>query len=458
LAIDKLPDDVLLEIFDHHRGDNEYFTPKMWKPLVHVCQRWRNIVFASPQTLHLRLVCDVRTPARKLLNIWPPLPIVIRYSPNEDEGEGNVIAALEHYHRICWVVFKELTSHILERFTTVMQEPFLVLTGLRLQSLDELESVIPDTFMGGYTPQLQIFVLEGIAFPALPRFVSSATHLTKLQLQKVPDAGYVSPEAMGTCLSVLPELKELIIGFQSPQSRPRQITAPPLTRVTLPALTYFEFRGVSEYLEDLIARIITPKLDSLDIYFFLDLIFVIPQLNKFISITNTLKLCKRVYIELYPWSARITIESPTPLHLRFKCDRLDWRVSSMARLCGELFPHLSEVELLAVNGDPDLRVESQEDTDSTQWLELFRPFTAVQSLFVSKKLGPLIAQALQELTGDRVAEVLPSLQSLSLGGFKPNGAIQGILGPFFTARQLSGHHIIVKRWEQDPHWDRENDD
>jgi hypothetical protein len=125
----------------------------------------------------------------------------------------------------------------------------------------------------------------------------------------------------------------------------------------------------------------------------------------------------------------------------------------MARLCGELFPHLSEVELLAVNGDPDLRVESQEDIESTQWLELFRPFTAVQGLYVSKKLSPLIAQALQELTRERVAEVLPSLQNLSLGGFKPNGAIQGVLGPFFTTRQLSGHHITVKRWEQDPHWD-----
>ena len=458
MAIDVLPEDVLLEIFDHYRGDNEHFTPKMWKPLVHVCKRWRYTVFVSPQRLHLRLVCDVRTPVEELLDIWPLLPIVLRYSPNQDKGEGNVIAALKHHHRIPWIVFKELTSHVLQRFTAAMQEPFLALTGLRLQSLDEPGPAIPDTFLGGSAPQLQIFVLEGIAFPTLPRFVKSTTHLTKLQLQKIPDAGYISPEAMSTSLSVLPELEELVIGFQSPQSRPPSMNPPPSMRTTLPALTYFEFRGVSEYLEGLIARINTPKLHSLDIWFFLDLIFIIPQLNKFIGMTNMPKLCKRVYIELYPWSARITIESPTPLHLRFKCARLDWRVSSMARLCNELFPLLSEVKLLEVNGDPDLQVESQEAIESTQWLELFRTFTAVKGLYVSKKLGPLIAQALQELTDEGATEVLPSLQSLSLGGFKPYGTIEGVIEPFVNARQLSGHPITVKRWEQDPHWGPEDDD
>jgi len=436
-------------MFDHYRGDNEPFTLKMWKPLVHVCRRWRYIVFGSPLRLHLRLVCDVRTPVRKLLNIWPPLPIIIRYSPNEDEGVGNVIDALEHHHRISSIDFEGLTSHVLKRFITVMQEPLLVLTGLRLQCSDDLGSAIPDTFLGGSAPQLQILVLEGIAFPTFPGFVLPATHLTKLQLQKIPDAGYISPEVMVTCLSVLLELEELVIGFQS--SHPISRDPPPLTRVILPALTYFEFRGVREYLEDLVARIITPELHSLDIWFFLDLIFDIPQLRQFIHITNTLRLCKRVCIELYPWSARINVESPTPLHLGVKCERLDWQVSSMAQLCNGLIPLLSEVELLEVNGDPDLQVESEE-VDSRQWLELFHPFTAVQDLYVSKKLGPLIARA---LTKNMVTEVLPSLQRLYLEGPNSSGAIQEVLARFLAARHRP---IIVKRWEQDTHWDPEDDD
>ena len=43
-----LPDDALLEIFDFyvHRG-KPFF--ERWYTLLHVCRRWRPIVFASPR-------------------------------------------------------------------------------------------------------------------------------------------------------------------------------------------------------------------------------------------------------------------------------------------------------------------------------------------------------------------------------------------------------------------------
>lgn len=458
VTIDKFPEDVLLEIFDHCRGDSEHCIPKVWIPLVHVCRSWRQIVFASPRHLRLLLICDLKTPVQKLLDIWPPLPVVVRYSFN-DEGDGkDVIAALRNHHRISWIVFKGLTSNVLERLTAVMQEPFPALTGLHLESSDETGPIIPDAFLGASSSQLQNVFLEGMAFPALPRFVASATRLTKLRLQHIPDTGYISPEAMTTCLAALPRLEELFIGFQSPQTHPPPMPPLPLTRAILPALTYFEFRGVSEYLEDFIARIDTPRLYSLDIWFFMDLIFAIPQLNNFIHNANRFELCKRAYIELYPWSAMISIESPIPLHLRFKCDRLDWRLSSIIRLCDELFPFLSEVEYLEINGDPDPQVEPQVDMEPTQWLELFQPFPAVQCLYLSKKLGPPIARALRELAEEGVAEVLPSLCSLSFGGLQPNGVMLGVIEPFITARQLSGHPIAVTRWEEDSQWDPRDDD
>jgi hypothetical protein len=78
VPIHVLPDDILLGILDQYRGNNKYFTPKMLKPLVHVCRRWRDIIFASPRCLHLRLVCDVRTPVKKLLDVWPAWPIIVR--------------------------------------------------------------------------------------------------------------------------------------------------------------------------------------------------------------------------------------------------------------------------------------------------------------------------------------------------------------------------------------------
>jgi len=69
--------------------------------------------------------------------------------------------------------------------------------------------------------------------------------------------------------------------------------------------------------------------------------------------------------------------------------------------------------------------------ESTQWLEPFHPFSAVQDLYVSKKLGSLVALGLQELTGEGAAEVLPGLRNLSFGGLKPYTSVREVIGPLF---------------------------
>lgn len=129
-----LSDDVFLEIFDHCRGDDRYCTPRVWIPLVHVCRRWRRLIFASLRLLRLLLFCDVSTPARELLNIWPQIPIAIRYSPKDDEGEENVIAAFERHNCITWIVLDKVTSPVFKRFASTMHKPFPALVGLYLQS------------------------------------------------------------------------------------------------------------------------------------------------------------------------------------------------------------------------------------------------------------------------------------------------------------------------------------
>jgi hypothetical protein len=96
--------------------------------------------------------------------------------------------------------------------------------------------------------------------------------------------------------------------------------------------------------------------------------------------------------------------------------------------------------------------------EGTRWLELFQRFTAVQGLYVSKKLGPLVAHALQGLTGERAKEVLPALRRLSLGGFKPSGSAQEVIEPFVSARQLSDYPVTVERWERNLYWDSDDDD
>ena len=457
VTIHTLPDDILLEIFDFCREDNEYFTPRVWKPLVQVCQRWRHIIFAYPRRLHLLLVCNVRTPVKKLLDIWPSLPIAIHYSPREKEGEENVIAALKHHQRISWIVFDKLTNPVLEKLAAVMKKPLPALTGLHLQSLDEIGLVISNAFLGGSAPRLQVFFLEGIAFPALHKVIVNANQLTKLWLQRIPDAGYIDPEVMGACLTALPKLEELYIGFQSPPSRPLQLHPHPPTRTALRALTYVGFRGDSTYLEELIARISAPNLDSLNVWFFMDLGFAIPQLYNFITSSERLKFLKRAYMELYPWSARITLGSSTSLDLGTSCDELEQRVLWMAQLCSELSDILSHVECLEIKGDADSQVELPDGMESLQWLEVFRPFIGVQGLYVSKKMGSLVTHSLQEFTQENATEVLPLLRSLSLGGLRPCGSVEDAIKPFVTARQLSNRPVVVENWEQDLYQDSEDD-
>ncbi|KAI0292165.1 hypothetical protein BC826DRAFT_454334 [Russula brevipes] len=77
-TIDKLPDEVLLEVFDFYLDYNGPFQDfDKWHTLVHVCRWWRNVVFASPRRLDIRLLCRKDRPVRVMLNIWPALPVSI---------------------------------------------------------------------------------------------------------------------------------------------------------------------------------------------------------------------------------------------------------------------------------------------------------------------------------------------------------------------------------------------
>ena len=108
ISIDMLFDDVLLEIFDNHVNEDrdEYDNFKQeteeWQTLVHVCRRWRSIVFASPRRLNLRLVCTPETPARDMLDVWPSLPLLVwdSLSAHSTEGVDDIIAVLERSKRV----------------------------------------------------------------------------------------------------------------------------------------------------------------------------------------------------------------------------------------------------------------------------------------------------------------------------------------------------------------------
>jgi len=457
-----LPDNALLEIFHFYKDDtlDQSTLSWRWNPLTQVCRRWRHVVFGSPRRLDLRLVCTRTTPVSGLLDIWPPFPITV-YLPSsvsvvDKNGVENIIAALECRDRVSGIVITDIRGPELETLLTVLHEPLPVLTRFTLWSTDESAPVLPETFLGGSAPRLHTFILRGIPFPSFPRFILSSTHIDVLSLSDIPNSGYISPEVMATCLTALPHLDFLSIAFRSPHPLGLlQLSPPPLTRAALPALSDLDFSGASEYLEEFVARIDTPRLTQLSITFFMDLIFDIPRLRNFIDHTEGLKPFNQATIEFYNWMFKIVFGpgSSPQFELEIRCDselqRLDWQLSSITRIFSQQLPLLSHVEQLELREFRWGNLEWKDDPGiySSEWLELFRLFVAAQSLHVSERLVSPVARALQDLTGQTATEVLPVLQTLFLEGLQPSGPVHEAMKSFDTARQLSHQPVLIQRWE-----------
>jgi hypothetical protein len=371
----------------------------------------------------------------------------------EPECLENVIVALERRERVN-IIFIQYGKggSASEKSIAGMLEPFPVLTYCRLElvNLSESMPVLPETFLGGSAPNLEWLELRGISFPTFPNFVLSCTQIQTLYLYDIPDSGYISPEAMATCLAVLPNLAHLLIGFQSPLSRPDELSPPPLTRAVFPTLTYLSFCGISEYFEDFIARIDVPRLLSLAITFFMDLIFDIPRLRNFINPTLPQRF-NQASMEFSGQEIKITFG--LFLHLGIKCERLDWQLSSMMQILSQQLPVLSHVERFEIREPRFLtdvvriRWEDDPDMDPSEWLELFQLLIGVQSLFVSERFVHRVAAALKEVTGEMAMEVLPALNSLSLEGLQPSGPVQDAMKSFATARQSTNHPVAIQPWE-----------
>jgi len=451
VTIDILPEDVLLEIFYWYLAENPDIDElEEWHTLVHVCRKWRSLVLRSPRRLNLRLLCDGRRPVREKLNGWPALPIVIYGWKHEMPGVTDIVTAFEHNDRVCQVLLWDISSSLLERVLALMQQTFPALTSLGLSSDDNEAPALSDSFLGGSAPRLQYIQLNCIPFPGLPKLLLSATGLVTLRLLHIPHFGYFSPKVMVIVLSGSTRLEEFKLTFQSPRSRPdrERRRPPPHTRSVFRALTHFEFHGVSEYLEDLVARIDAPLLDLFDITFFHQVIFHTPQLAQFISRTPQLKLRDEARVTFYSRTAVVTLPSPQMRHrfleLKISCSQSDWRLSSMAQICSSFLSLISSLERLYVYEKEHLQSCWQDDIENVQWLELLRPFTTVKTLYLSPEFAPRIAPALQELVGERATEVLPALRSLQ---FHPSRPVQEAIEKFVAARQLSGHPISVSHWD-----------
>jgi hypothetical protein len=295
-----------------------------------------------------------------------------------------------------------------------------------------------------------VSAISSLGFHCIPGITKttslSATHLTDLRLSH---SGYISPEAIVSCFSTLTRLETLILEFAYHESEHRR--PPPPTRTLLPALTRLQFYGVKEYLEDLVRRIDAPQLDNLKISLFYKLIRVddTAQLAQFINRTPKLKALNEAHVVFHRPGVIFTLRRVFENGPGISHEVVDFLLSSVAQVCTLSLSQASSaaVERLYIYDNyewwrEDIQVKKY------YWLELLRPFTSVKSLYLSRVNVRRIAPALQALIEERVAGVLPALQTLFLEDLGLSGPVQKAIGSFVSGRQFSGHPVAVSHWER----------
>jgi hypothetical protein len=269
-----------------------------------------------------------------------------------------------------------------ETFAPLIERPFPALKYLWVQPRLSIKNEIPRSFLGGSAPSLQEFVLVGVPFPTLPELLLSATNLVHLSYLCIPHSVYISPQAMITGLSELTRLESLSLTFQSRRPLPDRTTriSPPHTRTLLPALTFLEYLGGPEYMEDLVAQINAPLLDRVTIALFHRELLEVSELAKFVRRADMLSLSNRAKVIYRPDYISLSLSQKSligtvdhnTLMLILECPKSALRFSYLAQFCASSLPTLSPFECLHVR-NPIYSKQDVIDLDP-QWLELLSHF------------------------------------------------------------------------------------
>ena len=389
-----------------------------WRQLMHVCRRWRQIIFQSPRRLNLQILCTFNKRFKKSLGIWPCFPIAIKHRNFRLDSidQDDVIAALEHRDRV-FCIELNITGSQLEEMATVLQKPFPVLTHLDICSKDDENLDLPGGFLGGSAPCLEQISLSHISFPALPTLLLSAKNLVKLRLYSVPPT-YYTPGAMVACLAELPRLDTLFLEFTLATVRLGQMHLPPITRVVLPALADLYFCGAGKYLEDLLAQIDCPELDYIIVHTINPVVdFQIAQLAKFLNRSVGLEMSPYSPTEVNLVNGGVTIKMFCDPNLPYEGWKPEGRRATITIVYGWTDPQVSLIAEVVnrFSAIPSTVVHlsltwpEYEEIDDIDWLHLLHPFSTVQTLHVSRILAWEVASALEDNPAERVTEVLPSL-------------------------------------------------
>jgi hypothetical protein len=451
---------VLLNIFDHYRPDlGEYDDRTMtvrfwhrqrwWYKLAHVCRQWRNIILESPSRLDLHLYCAKDVPVADILARSPPLlPLTINYHVMDRmvmtaEDESGLLLALSQRDRVRHVLFWMLSN--VGKFVTVMDDQFPLLERMHIDSRTDFEVDLPVTFQA---PNLRHLKLWMVSIPIGSPLLTTATGLVTLELLNIPASANLPPSYIRTRISLMAQLERLSITFQYPiPIRVAQSQSPQTPdTITLANLQSFLFKGVSTYLEGLVARITAPSLNRLHVYLFDQFLFTVPHLLQFMQTSENLTLnAVQVTFGYFSVSLRaVPGKWDTPLLLQIESEELDWQVASAMQVFGALSPVLSVVEQVTFSYEEHNQSLSEwhNNVDRRLWRGLLRPFINAKTIHVQDDLVSKMFSSLLSDDGEPPLELLPSLEQVRYSGLGGSDA-QDAVTRFINERQAASHPVSL---------------
>ena len=359
------------------------------------------------------------------LACWPrALPIVVDYggSPELDpptlEDEDDIMVALKRPDRVNSISLT-ISSSLLERLSAAFNRPFPNLENLILLSRGCVRLTMPSAFRWGR--HLRRLHSTGITIPALIR--CSSRNLVDLQLHEVLNPWDFSRNVLSDDLPWMAQLQSLSLHLHPTTIDIVSVSPPFLNRAVLPALTRLQYRGITEDLENLVARIDAPSLEDIEVRFPRKSITKFSEFTAFIGRIEIHKSYRQAHVLSSEHAISISLITPgVPTRLKFQlfCKPLSEQLSYMAQIFTGLSALLFHVEDLRINVT---RQSKQEDASYTRrWLKLLNLFEGVPALH-----GLYIPQP-----GPRHVPLRQALVS------------------FMTLRRLSRHPIAIE-YEQPTH-------
>ena len=330
---DKLPEDVLLAIFDAYRCDmklkpryeNKWNSRDGWFKLAHVCRYWRRIVLFSPSCLHIHLLftqCKSSKDSESVLRCLPRLPILLHfidtpYQPRIPDKDNLFFATIEDRSRV-----RGITNI---RLLETLSQPFPELQSLDIGNYYKTDICLNLTasFISGSALSLRRLSLQGNRSYALSPLLSLATGLVELTLILNVDLGGRLPEA-----SVFPNLQRMsclrylklmaVCGHLTVPiiSAPLPTSAQAGDIISLLKLTDFIFTGPCSIFHMLVVRLAPPSLQHLDarVCCWFPRYSSIPPLPKFICETESQFIAVR--LALLPLQLEFSVETSKYDHAR----------------------------------------------------------------------------------------------------------------------------------------------